>query len=97
MTWTVTLFPENGWLPPRVIGDVINYEILPSGNWGELGRKKSYVIFNFASGGHITVLFDNNIHSDQISYRKFEIHTTRGNFAVGHGNSGRAHKGHMAR
>ncbi len=82
--WTVTVFPENGWKQPRVFERIIRYKIIPS----PYTPRKSYVSFDFEQG-HITVLFD------RMNYRKFEIHTNRGNFVVSHGNSGLAYEGRL--
>jgi len=84
--WIVTVYPENGWEQPRVFTGVIGYKIIPS----PYTPRKSYVSFDFEQG-HITVLFD------RMNYRKFEIHTNRGNFVVGHGNSGIAHNGYLVK
>lgn len=94
MNWTVTLFPENGWHKPRVLRNVVEYQTLRSPTKYKGTRELTYATFIFANGGHITVLMDNNIHENQQSYRKFEIHNHMGNFVVAHGRrSPFSHKG----
>lgn len=94
VNWRVTLFPADGHRRPRVINDVINYEIIPSTQLEfDLAAKwtpsKAYVVFNFGQGGHITVLFSRS------QYSRFEIHNAAGNFVVGHGSTHHHHAGKL--
>ena len=86
--WTVVLFPEDGWKKPQVIKGAISYKIIPS----PAKPWKSYVSFDLAQGGHLTVLFETG---SQKAYRKFELYGKKGNFVLGQGHSGRSDHGFL--
>jgi len=81
MTWVVTLYPEDNVSKPRVLDEVIKYEILNI----VTGRAVlKFAVFTLSNSSHITVIFDVGSRKDQIVYRKFEIYNTYGNFIAKH-------------